>query len=72
MIGMLTNEEKKEIVSTLVIRRKKILQKLMDNLLSKVYQPIHVKLNDSFAIKEREFYFLTRCFEIKDITRLLT
>ena len=39
-----TNEERKAIVSTLVIRRKKILKKLMERFIKRVYRPIHEKV----------------------------
>ena len=38
---MVSKEEKKAIVSTLVNRRKKILPELMHKFLKKVYQPLH-------------------------------
>ncbi|MFJ7726596.1 HipA family kinase [Neobacillus sp. NPDC097160] len=40
---MVSKEEKKAIVSTLVTRRKKILPELMHKFLKKVYRPLHVK-----------------------------
>jgi hypothetical protein len=36
-----TSEERKAIVSTLVTRRKRILRKLMERFIKRVYQPIH-------------------------------
>jgi hypothetical protein len=36
-----TSEEKKAIVSTLVTRRKRILRKLMERFIKRVFQPIH-------------------------------
>lgn len=36
-----TNEERKAIVSTLVTRRKRILRKLMERFIKRVFQPIH-------------------------------
>ena len=36
-----TGEERKAIVSTLVIRRKRILKKLMERFIKRVYRPIH-------------------------------
>ncbi|MEH7177686.1 HipA family kinase [Neobacillus vireti] len=39
-----TSEERKAIVTTLVIRRKKILKKLMERFIKRVYQPIHLKV----------------------------
>ena len=38
-----TSEEKKAIVSALVTRRKRILKKLMERFLKRVYRPIHAK-----------------------------
>lgn len=40
---LVSKEEKKAIVSTLVNRRKKILPELMDLFLKKVYRPLHAK-----------------------------
>ncbi|MDM5327235.1 HipA family kinase [Neobacillus sp. CF12] len=36
-----TNEERKAIVTALVTRRKRILKKLMERFIKRVYQPIH-------------------------------
>jgi hypothetical protein len=36
-----TSEERKAIVTTLVTRRKRILKKLMERFIKRVYQPIH-------------------------------
>lgn len=40
----ITNEERKAIVTTLVIRRKKILKKLVERFIKRVYRPIHLKV----------------------------
>ncbi|MFZ7944486.1 HipA family kinase [Neobacillus sp. 19] len=42
---MVSREEKKAIVTTLVTRRKTILPKLMERFLKKVYQPFHANEN---------------------------
>lgn len=38
---MVTKEEKKAMVSALVTRRKKVLPRLMDRFLKKIYRPLH-------------------------------
>ena len=43
----LTKEEEKEIVNTLLYRRKKILPKVIDQFIKKVYQPLHQNLEET-------------------------